>query len=238
MDFMATATATATAVQAPEPSLDEYYQGGPESFQEAFPPACIRTHWDPTQISKHVLPGALIAAQPTDPRPSTRICTSYYTTSQGDAPLPAPLSNAETENIPDALLGPRYYVRQNGVVGVRAQPPGGAAGKNAPYPVYASNIGTESDLFRLGENLTRCKDRRYQPRPAPADATNTLPDVSQEFELGKYATYVTKRAGCRDADDNDAWNRSGRLFFNQTRMDRVYPQARGPLACTTNQTFE
>jgi hypothetical protein len=225
-------------VPTPEPmvSLEEYYQTGPKSFQEAFPPVCIKTHWDPTQVSKHILPGSLIAPQPVDPRPSTRICTSYYTTSQGDAPLPVPLENAETEYIPDSLLGSRYYVRPDH--GPRAQPPGGAAGRNAPYPIYAGNIGVESDIYRLDEPLTRCKDRRYVPQNGPADATNTLPDVSQEFELGKYATYVTKRAGCRDSDDNDAWNRSGRLFFNHTRLDRVYPQARGPLACTTNQTFE
>lgn len=220
----------------PEPSLDEYYAGGPKSFQEAFPPACLKTHWDPTQVSKHVLPGALIAPQPMDPRPSTRICTSYYTTSQGDAPLPVPLTNAETEHVPVELLGNRYYTREPH--GPRAQPPGGAAGINMPYPLYAANIRVESDIFRLDEQLTRCKDRRYTPQPGPADATNALPDVSQEFELGKYATYVTKRAGCRDADDDDAWNRSGRLFFNHTRLDRVYPQARGPLACTTNQVFE
>jgi hypothetical protein len=91
----------------------------------------------------------------------------------------------------------------------------------------------------LDEPLTRCKDRRYVPQNGPADATNTLPDVSQEFELGKYATYVTKRAGCRDADDEGAWDRSGRIFFNHTRLDRVYPQARGPLACKTGgQVFE
>lgn len=212
----------------PEPSLDSFYEGGPKSFAEAFPPACIRSHWDSTQLTKHILPEAPIAPLALDPRQATKICTSYYTTSQGDAPLRQQNEPTMLE-IPQTLLSSSRFIRPHD--GPVVNTIGAAAGKGAPYTYYAQSVNTESDIYRLDEPLTRCKEKRYRPTPEPADATNTLPQVSQEFGLSPYATYVNKQAGCREADDDAAWNRSGRLFFNQTRLDRVYPEARGPLAC-------
>ncbi len=210
--------------------LQSFYEGGPKTWEEAFPPVCVRSHWDPTQVSKHVLPSYLVAPQQMDPRESVRICTSYYerpALSRTEFVLP---ENSKPAEIPQ-LLGPEYYKRPYDHSQQVAIPPGGAAGLGAPYSIYAQTIGTESDLYRLDEPLTKCKDRRYIPSHGVMDATNTLPNVSQAFGLSPYATVVNTSTGCRAADDESAWNRSGRLFFNHTRLDRVYPRAHGPLAC-------
>jgi hypothetical protein len=238
--------------------LNTFYEGGPRSWNEAFPPVCVKSHWDPTQIAQHVLPAHLIAPQEFDPRQATRVCTMYVTpaipeqtepawkpsafSAEAQNPLTAGLGtgtytqqfkipevgiNLETEG----LLGPSYYRRPYDASQMPAIPPGGAPGYGAPNSIYASSVNQESDLFRLDEPLTKCKERRYIPKNGPADATNTLPHVSQAFGLSPYATYVNQTTGCRQADDEAAWNRSGRLFFNCTRLDRVYRREHGPLAC-------
>jgi hypothetical protein len=196
-------------------SLESFYEGGPTTFEEAFPPVCIQSHWDSTQISTHVLPTSLWVPQTLDPRPATRVCTSYYTTSQGDAPL-----HAQHEDI----------LPMRNDTTVRAVPPGGAAGRGAPYTLYAETVNQESELQRLSQPLSRCKTRRYVPTPAPTDASNLLPNVSQQDDMAKHALYVKDRAGCREADDQDAWNKSSQLFFNHTRTDRNRT-VKGPLAC-------
>ncbi len=229
-------------------SLNDFYAGGPTSFQEAFPPICITTHWDPTLVSRHVLPQQASAPLAEDPRQAVRICTSYYSLAREDKERtipPAPLQfiaphgglasqsqPQEKLNIPATLFGPAIYQRPVENSGLTATPPGGAAGRGAPYEVYAESVGDEADLWRLNEPLTRCKERRYRPGPSvPTDSTNTLPHVSHELGLSPYATHIQTTTGCRAADDEAAWNRSGRLFFNHTRYDRVYPYSHGPLAC-------
>lgn len=228
--------------------LDAFYEGGPKTWNEAFPPVCVKSHWDPTQVTNYVLPAHLIAPQQYDPRQSVRICTSYYTTADPDTiPAGSAAQDAEvrhpssrpTESLnaqfvtsdptpPASLLGPDYYRRNSAPVDVAF---GGAAGLSAPYTLYSESVNQESDLYRLKQPLTKCKERRYQPQGGPADATNTLPHVSQAFGLSPHATYVAATTGCREADDEAAWNRSARLFFNPTRTDRVYPRSHGPLAC-------
>lgn len=209
----------------PDPSIDMFYEGGPKTFQEAFPPACIRSHWDPTLVSQYILPTQTIGTMAMDPRPSVRICTSYYTTSQAEGSLP--LKQETPPSIPDVFLGGSKRPSESAA---RAIPPGAAAGRGAPYIEYAHAIDKEADLYRLNEPLTRCKERRYRPEHTPADAVNTLPHVP--YEISEYATHITKRAGCREQDDQEAWNRSSRLFFNHTRQDR-YPgfSSKGPLKC-------
>jgi hypothetical protein len=217
----------------PEPAsnLDAFFAGGPTTFQEAFPPACIRSHWDPTLVSRYVLPQTPTASLSLDPRQATRICTAYYTTSQGDAPIVNPEKD-DAPKIPTQFLGPPIY-RRPVAEETFVLPNGGAAGRNAPYHLYADNINVESQIYRMNLPLSRCKERKYVPNGAQApDAYNTLPHVSQEFGLSPHAMYVGKQAGCRNQDDEAAWNRSGRLFFNHTRNDRVRPHDKnGPLSC-------
>lgn len=212
--------------------MDEYYAGGPLTFQEAFPPACITSHWDPTAVSDYVLPwGDRLGAQSMDPRPAARICAQYYTQSEGDAPMKAPEGAGDVFEMTAVQGGLRTLDVGAAPSAAAAVPPGGAAGFGVPYKGY--NVAAESDVLRLDEGLTKCKERRYQPRDGVvADATNIIPGVSAVPE-GEFATIVSRTAGCREADDAAAWDRSGRLFNNSTKTDRYVPTARnGSLACS------
>ena len=216
-------------------SLDSAYSGGPATWQEAFPPICIRTHYNPTDISKHILP-TVQRNLPQDPRPSTKICTAYYSSSPGDKSI-TNLKIPKPPTIPIALLGgsdipippdAAYY------------PPGGAASLGFPYSQYVHHINTEIDILRINEPLSRCAEKRYIPiRGLPAMATNRVPGAmfDNSSTLSPLVTDVSRVAGCRDADDNAAWNRSARLFYNPTRYDRTtgvpttLKHAEGHLAC-------
>lgn len=191
-------------------SLDEFYAGGPKTWQEAFPPVCVKSHWDPTLVSYHVLPGSSKQhSYAMDPRPSMRICTSYYNTSPGDAPL--------EQRDDESILGLETAKYVSDVI-----PFGGAAGRGFAYDGYANNIQVEADLLRLKESLTKCSEKRYVPNALPAH-TNVLPgaNVSNSSSLSPFVTEVKTQAGCRQQDDEAAWARSSRLFFNPTRYDRV-----------------
>jgi hypothetical protein len=199
--------------------LDEFYSGGPRTFAEAFPPVCIRSHWDPTMITARVLPQAGMQANlALDPRESFRICTQYFTASAGDAPLaaaPVPPPPA----IPAELRGgPHRPMTGHGFF----YPPGGAASTGFPYKGFHSD--TESDILRLDEPLTKCAEMRYMPRngfPAPTMGTNTITGIDQRPAMDSHLLNTGTLAGCREADDRAAAERSSRLFFNPTRYDRT-----------------
>lgn len=198
--------------------LEDYYTGGPGTWTEAFPPVCIKSHWDPTAVTQYVLPSPnTMHDQSLDPRPSTRICSRYYSLNQAPVRNNLEMENAAPLDIPAALLGMQGRKDTDDIF-----PPGGAAGKSAPYHIYADNIGDESSLFRLNMPLSKCKERRYLPPGGPPVATNVVPnaDLSANTMLSPMALEVAKSAGCREADDKDAWNRSSRLFFNPTKYDR------------------
>jgi len=207
-------------------SLDEFYAGGPKTWQEAFPPICVTSHWSPTDVSRHILPQTKrLDSYAMDPRPSTRICTSYYNTSPGDAPL---IQEQEQESFFDTDTKADFI------------PLG--AGRGFAYDAYANNIGVEGDLFRLREPLTKCAEKRYVPRALPAH-TNVLPfaNISNSSSLSPLATEVQTQAGCRQQDDEAAWNRSSRLFFNPTRSDRdprmARIEGRNTMACDLGKTL-
>lgn len=215
-------------------SLDAFYSGGPKTTQEAFPPVCIRTHWDPTRLTTHVLPNFTHPVQQAlDPRPAARICAQYYTTSPGDTPLAMP--NETPLAIPKAFLGGALA---SGRQPSSVFPPGGAAGRSFPYADYAHAINSESDLYRLDEPLTKCGERRWMGPPARIIATNVVPNSDTSI-LSASALEVRTQAGCRNADDEVAWNRSARLFFNPTKYDRstnvpgnlYLAESQGALAC-------
>ena len=107
----------------------------------------------------------------------------------------------------------------NGNIGYRFQP-------YASLSVSANynHITFESDLLRLQEPLTRCKEKRFQGPPAPNMASNHVDsDSSSDEDESKYASVSKKqsKAGCREADDELAAARSSRLFMNPTRYDRT-----------------
>lgn len=196
--------------------LDAFYTGGPKTWQEAFPPVCIKAHNNPTLMSQYILPAKVKQHDyALDPRPSVRICTSYYTTSPGDAPLD--VEEEEKPEVPQAfLVNPFGQAKESDVL-----PPGSAAGRGFPYQTYANNIDVEADLYRLGEPLTKCAERRYTPHALPVQ-TNLVPgaNATNGSSLFPYVREAPYDPGCRKADDEVAWNRSSRLFFNPTRLDR------------------
>jgi len=67
---------------------------------------------------------------------------------------------------------------------------------------------------------------------------NNIPGADNDT-LSPLLNKVTKSTGCRAADDEAAWNRSARLFYNPTKYDRttdvppgVYQaSSRGALVC-------
>ena len=198
-----------------DPELQKFYEGGPKSWNEAFPSPCYKTHWDPTAVTKYILPQEVLPL-PQDLRVSSRTCYQYYTTESKDGDV------AETS--------------KNMVF-----PPGGKAGSGFPYATYAANVDKETDVLRIDEPLTRCAEKRYIPPNAVPDRStgdNRLPGVNPRV-LDSYATVVRTRSGCREEDDAQAWNRSARLFFNPTKYDRTayvapavrHSQAQGYLAC-------
>jgi hypothetical protein len=197
--------------------LESAYTQGPKSWNEAFPPICLRTHWDPTAVSRQILPGAAQRNLAMDPRPAAMICKQYYTTSAGDAPL-ASYPVLEQMQIPHALRGGMQ--RPDASEQQVPFPPGGAAGLGFPYESY--NPAAESDVLRLREHLTKCAEKRYVPHgsvPSPDMSTHNVPGADQHPNIA--ANIVKTSTNCRAEDDAAAWNKSSRLFFNPTRYDRT-----------------
>ena len=198
-------------------SLDDFYRGGPATPAEAFPPACLRTHWDPTMVVKHVLPDFHVAAPQTyDPRPAVRNCVFYNTGAPGGggpAPHPAEPSEGLPPTPPQFLGGPH---RPEPSVGSGVFPPGGAASLGFPYSGFKPAV--ETDLLRIDEPATKCAQKRYIPPhglPLPSVSGNAVPgSVPPRVPVAPYSE-------CRQEDDAAAWNRSNRLFFNPTRYDRT-----------------
>jgi hypothetical protein len=220
-------------------TLDEQFATGLKTFADAFPPVCISsTTWDPTRVVKSILPDPNTpqSQQVLDPRQAVQVCRQYYTESPADS-LPKGVLEADVPlQIPAALQGPVEFMRPEASKLPAPVPPGGAAGLGAPYSVWAAEVDREADLLRLNERLTKCKELRYQPRAdqLAADQTNVLPDQPATLAFPQPAPVLKagNRAGCREADDDQAWNRSGRMFFNCTRQDRYHPTAsNGPLVC-------
>lgn len=212
-------------------SLSEYYEGGPKTWDEAFPPVCIKTSRNPTAVSQYILPQKVKQHDAgLDPRPSTRICTSYYSLSPGSSGFELP--EDKPLSIPEALIGHFGQFKDT------ADMPyfGGRAGLGASYATYMANIDKESDVYQLNRALTKCKEGKYMPKEL-VPASNRIVDAhfGTSSMLSPQALEVSTQAGCREADDNAAWNRSSRLFFNPTRNDRVgetrHVEGRNVLSC-------
>jgi hypothetical protein len=201
-------------------NLDEYYVGGPKTWNDAFPPVCLRSHWDPTALVSHVLPNLPTKPQlPLDPRQSVKICYRYYNTSLGD---PKTIYQDDTIlEIPLALRGNQWHQQtsQSDVF-----PPGGAARLGFSYNNYVKSIDDESKLKLLNLPESKCATKKYIPSGniPPRNISDNVVPGGRNDTLSPHATFVNNKAGCREADDQKAWNRSNRLFFNTTKYDRTH----------------
>lgn len=175
---------------------EESYPFGNEGPIPFFPPVCIKTHWDPTERLRHILPegGQQREQLPMDFRPYTKVCMTY-TTSGAFEPVAAPPSD-------------------------KVYPPGG---EFYPPSRYASAIDRESALRRLDRPLGTCEDDQFTPKFMQR---TTVPDRKQpdsRFIQELAYPQVLLRDGayhCRQEADQANWTRSERPFFNATKQER------------------
>jgi hypothetical protein len=174
------------------------FQNAQEQNPNLFPPVCLRTHWDPTQIYKRTVPQSLVAT-PLDPRPYTKVCLEYVTSQEfEDAPRP-------DDNV--------------------VYPSGGSV---YPPTRYRESIDNESFLRRLDRPLGTCeRDQYIPPRSGDMYKPNTtVPDrapPSSRFieELAfPMACMRDKPYDCVEQVQTAAWMRSARPFNNTTKQDR------------------
>ncbi len=163
-----------------------------------FPPVCLKTHWDPTQMLRHVVPQERTTL-PVPFRPYAKVCLEYKTSAVAEA-APAPPA--------DMVF-----------------PPGGDF---YPPTRYSSAIDAESQLRRLDRPLRIPEEQQYVPpedsdmftskKIAPA-RTKPTSYMVQELSIPK----ALLRAGpydCRQAEDDRAMALDKKPFNNATKLNK------------------
>lgn len=173
--------------------------------KQAFPDLCLRYHWDPTRISHWTLPQQSVA-MPLDPRPWTKVCLTYTTTSPH-------------QRAPDA---PRGLVL-----------PTGGGSVYGPPNQYLASIDRESSLRRLDRPLGISESKQYIPTNQNQSTVPDRPTLpSTRFMSDLFMPKVLLRTNaytCRQQDDEKNIQRSQLLFHNCTKYQkfketRVAPQ--------------
>ncbi len=170
---------------------------------DLFPPVCLKTHWDPTAMLKHILPQQKVTL-PQDFRPYVKVCKNYVTSAPA---VPAPLP-------PSDMVFP---------TGGEFYPPGR----------YSAAIDNESKLRTLDQPLDKwCPTDKYIP-PRNSDmfiAGKLLPErkpLTDPFVQELSMPQALLRSGpyiCRSENDVKNFERSARLFNNPTKQDRYGSQ--------------
>jgi hypothetical protein len=184
-------------LQTPSASVSDFPFQNVEG--DLFTPVCLRTHWDPTEMLRHIIPQQKVGL-PEDFRPWVRVCKNYVTSGPT---IPAPMP-------------PKNMVF----------PPGG---EFYPPGRYAANIDQESVLRTLDHPLDKwCPATQYIPRQnsnmyVPGSTVPDRKPVSDAFvsELSMpQALLRTDIYTCRSENDTKYFDRSPRLFNNPTKQDR------------------
>jgi hypothetical protein len=184
-------------VQPPSPYTSDYPFENVEG--NLFTPVCLRTHWDPTEMLRHIIPQQKVGL-PQDFRPWVKVCKNYVTSGPT---IPAPMP-------PKDMVFP---------TGGEFYPPGR----------YAANIDKESVLRTLNHPLDKwCPSTQYIPKQTSNMYVpgSTVPDrkpISDAFvsELAMpQALLRTDIYTCRSENDTKYFDRSPRLFNNPTKQDR------------------
>ena len=102
-----------------------------------FPPVCLKSHWDPTQIYQKTVPNQHVAL-PIDFRPWTKVCMEYVTAGPVEALPP----------VPDSVVFP-------------------SGGEFYPPQRWSNNIDNDSLTRRLDRPLGTCEDNQLQPHVEP-----------------------------------------------------------------------
>ena len=170
-----------------------------------YPPVCLKYHWDPTAVLRHIVPQGPSMSLPMDPRPWTKVCLQYVNSGHASESAPTPPSNA-------------------------VFPPGGTF---YPPTRYSNSINDESLLRRLDRPLGTCDKDQYEPnRNGDMYISKMLvperrqtPSSSMIDELAMPRALI--RSGpydCRENGETEAWARSPFLFNNATKQQK-YNQA-------------
>lgn len=188
---------------APSPFVGAYPVGSASPpGGDMLPPVCLKTHWDPTEMIRRILPHQRVAL-PQDPRPWVRVCKGYVTSGPQGAEEEAPMP-------------PSHMVFPSG-------------GQFYPPGRYSSRIDDESALRTLYRPLDKWGGAsEYVPEEESTMyvAGSTVPDrqpVSSAFvaELAMpQALLRTDQRTCRTENDERYAARSQRLFNNPTKQDR------------------
>lgn len=165
------------------------------------PPVCLKTHWDPTESIRRILPQQRVAL-PQDPRPWVRVCKKYVTSGPVEEMAPLP---------PSSMVFPS---------GGQFYPPGR----------YTARIDDESVLRTLDQPLDKwCPTTQYVPDESSTlyVAGGTVPDRQpissafiQELAMPRALLRDAGEVSCRSQNDALYFQRSGRLFNNPTKQDR------------------
>ena len=165
-----------------------------------FPPVCLKSHWDATQIYQKTVPSQHVAL-PIDFRPWTKVCMEYVTAGPVEALPP----------VPDSVVFP-------------------SGGEFYPPQRWSNNIDNDSLARRLDRPLGTCEDNQYIPprtgdmfqqrvlipaRQAPS--TQFIEELAMPKALLRSAPY-----DCREQADRVSLNYSDRLFNNATKQDRYH----------------
>lgn len=164
-----------------------------------FNSVCLKSHWDPTQMLRHILPQQKVSL-PLEFRPWVKVCKNYTTS----GPV------IENPSIPSSLVLPM-------------------GGEFYPNSRYVNAIDKESVLRTLDHPLDKwCPSSQYIPKQDSNMyvSGSTVPErkaISNAFvsELSMpQALLRTDVYTCRSENDTKYFERSGRLFNNPTKQDR------------------
>ena len=179
-------------------SATESYPMQGSSKKPFFPPVCLSSHWDPTQIYKRSVPIQQVQL-PVDFRPYTKVCLEYRTSAVGQ----------QAPYVADDVVFPQ-------------------GGEVYPPDRYLRAVDKESLLRRLDRPLGTCDEKQYMPPQngdmyvdrmlVPASKkppSQFVEEISMPKALLRAGTYQ-----CRQEADERNWSRSTRLFNNATKQDR------------------
>jgi len=179
-------------------SPTEQYPIQGSQTQPFFPPVCLSSHWDPTQIYKRSVPTSLVSL-PVDFRPYTKVCLEYRTSAAGQ----------KAPEISDDVVFPQ-------------------GGQVYPPDRYLRAIDKESLLRRLDRPLGTCDDKEYTPPQDGNMYVDRMMVPESLRKPSRFVEEISRpqallRAGdyqCRTEADQRNWDRSSRLFNNATKQDR------------------
>lgn len=166
-----------------------------------FPPVCLKYHWDPTAVLRHVVPQGPAMSLPLDPRPWTKVCLNYVNSGHAEEQAPTPP--------PDVVFpsGGEFY----------------------PPTRYSSNINAESALRRLDRPLGTCDKDQYEPdlygdmyiskMLVPDRKTNPSSAMIDELSMPRALIRVGPYDCHRDAQA-EAWDLSPLKFYNATKQQK------------------